>query len=168
MVKENAQRQFQNHQKDRQKDHQKDSQTIQRLMTKSIMCNDSKTSKRRRRISCQGPNPNMGSRCLKASNRQSNSTKANGNTAWQDAIDKEMWQLECFKGFDFKPTNYAIWAMVIERQSGQRLSEDKTVVDLWRETRFKAKGTIGCRRHLVDKLDNHIYFLTFKGVSFKI
>ena len=61
--------------------------------------------------------------------------KANGNTAWQDAIEKEMSQLIRLKMFQLQTRR---------SQSGRQLPEDETPADLWRETRFKAKSTSSC------------------------
>jgi hypothetical protein len=55
-----------------------------------------------------------------------------------------------------------------QAQSGQRLQKDETLADLWRETRFKAIGTIGCRGHLVDVIDSNSNSSTVKGVATNI
>jgi hypothetical protein len=85
--------------------------------------------------------------------------EANGNTAWQDAIEKEMSQLIRLKRFDFKPTNH---------NPGDDYQKPKLRLifgvkqDLRRKARLVAGG------HLVDVLDNHSYSSTVKGVSVKL
>jgi hypothetical protein len=86
--------------------------------------------------------------------------EANGNTAWQDAIEKEMSQLIRLECFDFKPANH---------NPGDDYQKTKLRLifgvkqDLRRKARLVAGG-----RHLVDVLDNDSYSTTVKGVSVKI
>jgi hypothetical protein len=85
--------------------------------------------------------------------------KANGDTAWQEAIEKEMSQLVRLKCFDFKPTNH-------NPGDNYQKTELRLIFGVKQDLRQKARLVAG--GHLVKVLDKDSYSSTVKGVSVKI
>jgi hypothetical protein len=85
--------------------------------------------------------------------------KANGNTAWQDAIEKEMSQLIRLKCFNFKPAGH---------NPGDNYQKTKLRLIFGVKQDLRQKARLVAGGHLVDVLDNDSYSSTVKGVSVKI
>jgi hypothetical protein len=83
----------------------------------------------------------------------------NGNTFWQDAIDKEIGALKDLECFDFHPSNYKV-------KEDYQWCTLTMIFDVKQYLRRKARLVAG--GHLVDCVENNIYSSTVKGISIRM
>ena len=85
--------------------------------------------------------------------------KENGNTAWEEAIKKEISALVELECFDFKKAGF-------NPGPNYQYAPLRMIFAVKQDLRRKARLVIG--GHLVDVLDNNLYSSTVKGISVKI